>query len=140
MCSSEQISLHEMRTEQSEDQDVREIRWPKMVAKGFRTKPEWRGSCLVQEVLGLCAGPSGPKSLNLCRAEKKDTKEFRNVVEIILKIREPCKNAKGWKVEGEKRGVTKTEECKMLREEFEVGVFKLQIGVWNFAKQRMLED
>ena len=97
----------------------------------------------MQEVLGLCAGPSGPKYLNRCRAEKKDTNEYRQMVKIILKVeegREPCKNAKGWKVEGEKRGVTKTEECRMLREEFEVGVFNLQNGVWNFAKQKMLED
>ena len=97
----------------------------------------------MQEVLGLCADPFGPTFLNRCRAEKKHTNEYRQMVKIILKIeeeREPCRNAKGWKVEGEKRGVTKTQECRMLREEFEVGVFKLQNGVWNFAERRMLED
>ena len=38
-----------------------------------------------------------------------------------------------------KRRVTR-KECKRLREEFEVGGFMVQEGLWNVAKKRMLED
>ena len=51
----------------------------------------------------------------------------------------PDRNAKGWKVEGEERRVTR-KECKRLREEFEVWGFMAQNELWHIAKQRMLVD
>ena len=54
--------------------------------------------------------------MNHRRPEKKDTKEHGQMLKIILKVEEgevPDRNAKGWKVEGEKRSVTR-KECKRL--------------------------
>ena len=48
-------------------------------------------------------------------------------------------SARGWKIEGQKRRVTR-EEYEILREEFEAGVFMVPKGLWNIAKKRMLED
>ena len=42
-------------------------------------------------------------------------------------------------MKGEKERVTRR-ECKSLREEFEVGGFMAQKGLWNITKRRMLED
>ena len=47
-------------------------------------------------------------------------------------------NARGVKI-GQKRKVTR-KECKILREEFEVGGFMAKKGLWYIAKKRMLED
>ena len=45
----------------------------------------------------------------------------------------------GQLIEGQKTRVTRM-ECKRLWEEFEVGSFIAQKGLWNIAKKRMLED
>ena len=70
------------------------------------------------------------------------TKEYGKMLKRNLIFEEgrlPAKNARGWKIEGQKRRVT-WKENKQLREEFEVGGFMAQQGLWNIAKKRMLED
>ena len=70
----------------------------------------------------------GPKLMNHCRPEKTDTKEHGKMLKILLKLEEgrvPHGNAKGWKVEGDRRRVTRR-ECKRLGEEFGVGGFVAQ--------------
>ena len=79
--------------------------------------------------------------MNHCRPEKIDTKEHWKMLKRILVLKEgrmPDRNARGLRVEGEK----KREELpsKRLREEFEVGSFMSQEGLWSIAKHRMLED
>ena len=81
----------------------------------------------------------GPKLLNRCRSEKKDTKKCCKMLKIILKLEEgrvPDRNAKGWKVEEQQSRAT-GKECTRLREEFEVGGFMAQQGLWDIAKKRM---
>ena len=84
----------------------------------------------------------GPKLMKQCKLEKMNTKEHGKMKKRILLREEesvPAKNARGWKIEGQNRRVTK-KECKRLREEFEVEGFTAQKGLWNIAKSKKLED
>ena len=77
-----------------------------------------------------------PTVINRCSVEKIDTKEHMKMLKrsaIPPQRRVPDRNATGWKVEGEKGRVTR-EECKRLREEFEVGGFMAQKGSWNICE------
>ena len=54
---------------------------------------------MVQEVLGLCAVPSGTDADG---PEKKDPTEYGHMLKIIFKLEEgevPDRNAKGWIIE-----------------------------------------
>ena len=79
--------------------------------------------------------------MDRCKPGKLDTKEDGQMLKLILTLEEErvlAKNARGWKIEGQRRRVTR-KQCKRLREEFEVGGFMAQKGLWNIAKKRMLE-
>ena len=106
----------------------------------------WSGDC-TQMAKRWCDAASvrvfhgvlGPKPMNSCRPEKKDTKEYGQLLKIILKLEEgevPARNAIGW--EGQKRRATR-KECKRLREECEVGGFMAQ-SVVEHRQQQMFED
>ena len=58
---------------------------------------------------------------------------------ILEEERVPAKNVRGWKIDGDKRRVTRN-ECTRLREELEVVGFMARKGLWNIAKKIMLED
>ena len=48
----------------------------------------------------------GPKLTNCCRPEKMDTKEFGKMmkrIQILEEGRVPAKEAKNWRIEGEKK-------------------------------------
>ena len=58
--------------------------------------------CVVQEVFGLCAVPSGTEADEL-QARKERRERVRKMLKIILQLEEgrmPDRNAQGWKVEG----------------------------------------
>ena len=79
---------------------------------------------------------------NQCKPEKLDTEEYGKMLKRILIVEEesvPAKNAEGWKIEGQKRSVTR-KEGKRFRGEKEMEDFMAQNGLWNIAKKRMLED
>ena len=71
-----------------------------------------------------------------------DTKEYGKMSKRTLIFEEgrgPDRNAKGWNMEGEEGRVTR-KECKRLMEKFEGGGFDgHKTGLWNIAKERMLE-
>ena len=72
---------------------------------------------MVQEVFGRRTVPFGAKA--------DETRQNGNMLVVILKLGDgtvPDRNARGWKVEGEKRKATKKER-KSLREKFQVRVF-----------------
>ena len=54
----------------------------------------------------------GPKVVNGCRLEQMDTKEFGKMVrriQILQEGRTPAKEAKNWRIEGEKKRITRKE-------------------------------
>ena len=80
--------------------------------------------------------------MNRCRPAKKGTNEHGKMLTTILmpgKGEVPDRYAGERKVEGGKRRAT-SKECKRPRQEFEVGGFMAQKGLWNVSKKRMLED
>ena len=89
------------------------------------------GAGVLQDVFGLCAVSARTEAVGCCRLDKKDTKGYWKMANMIFKVQEgevPDRDAKGWKVDGEKRRVTRNEGTKP-REEFEVGGFMAQKGL-----------
>ena len=80
----------------------------------------------------------GPKLMVRCRPEKMDTKEDGKMIKRILILEEGKVSdmiSRGWKVDWEKKRVSR-KECKRLRGEFEVGGFYgTEKGLWNLAKK-----
>ena len=63
----------------------------------------------------------GPKPVNCCRPEQMGTKESSNIMKRIqtLEGRVPAKEAQNWRIDGEKKRVTR-EEYKRLLNNFEM--------------------
>ena len=64
----------------------------------------------------------GPKQTNCCRPEQMDTKEFgklRKRIQILEEGRVPAKEAKNWRIDVEKKRITR-KECKRLLNNFEM--------------------
>ena len=82
--------------------------------------------------------------MNHCKSEKMEAKEYGKMLKRIVILEEgmvPDRKAKGWKVEEEKRRVTR-KECTRLREEFEAGGFVAQkvCGTLPTRKCRRTEE
>ena len=93
-----------------------------------RTDPHGEALAWCRKCSGFARCRLGPKLMNRCKPEEKGTKEHRKMLKIILKLEKgevPDKSGKEWKVDGERRIVTR-KECKPLREEFDVGGFMVQ--------------
>ena len=59
----------------------------------------------------------GPKLTNCCRPEQMDTKEFGKMVkriQILEEGRVPAKEAKNWRIEGQKKRITRKEYKRLL--------------------------
>ena len=67
--------------------------------------------------------------MNCCRSEKPDGKLLRGIFALEEGM-VPDRNARGWRVEGENRRVSRKER---RRGASEVGGFMAQEGLWNIA-------
>ena len=79
----------------------------------------------------------GPKLTNCCRLEQMDAKEFGKTMKRIQILEErtvPAKEAKNWRIDGEKRITRK--EYKRLQNNFKMERFMAQEGLWNLAKEK----
>ena len=78
----------------------------------------------------------GPKLMSCCKPEKVGTKEHCKMpkrIQILEDGRVPAKEARNWKIEGQKKGELlgrNTEDC---QNEFEMGGFMAQEGPCNLA-------
>ena len=78
----------------------------------------------------------GPKLINCCRPERRGTKEYGKMLKRIQTFedgRVPAKEAKNWRIEGQKKRITRKEYQRLVNK-FEVERFMAQIGLWNFAR------
>ena len=78
----------------------------------------------------------GPKLVNCCRREQMDTKEFGKMIKRIQTLEEgrvPAKEAKNWRIEGEKNRITR-KEYKRLLNNFEMEGLMSQKRFVEFGK------
>ena len=84
----------------------------------------------------------GPKMVNCCRPEQLGTKEFGKTMKRVQTLEEgrvPVKEAKKWRMEEEKRRITR-EEYKRLLNNFEIEGLMVQKGLWNFGNRKNNEE
>ena len=82
----------------------------------------------------------GPKLVNCCVLEPMGTKEFGKMVKRIQTLekgRVPAKEAKNWRIEGEKKRTTR-KEYRRLKNNFEMEGIMAQEGLWNLAGKRTI--
>ena len=75
--------------------------------------------------------------MNCCKPEQVGTKEYGKMLKRIQVLeggRIPAREARNWKSEGQKRRITRKEH-RRLWNEFEVGGFIAQKGLWNLARE-----
>ena len=80
----------------------------------------------------------GPKLTNCCRPEQVDTKEFANMMKripILEEGRAPAKGASNWRIEGERKRITR-KDYKRLVNNFETEGLMARKGLWNLAKDK----
>ena len=78
----------------------------------------------------------GPKLMNCCKPEQAGTKEHGKMskhIQVLEDGRVPAKEARDWKIEGQKRKITR--KGKTLNE-FEMGGFMAQKGPYNLAREK----
>ena len=80
----------------------------------------------------------GPKLINCCMPEPMGTKEFGDMLKRLQTLEEgrvPAKEAKYWRIEGEKNRITR-KECRRLLNNFEIEGLMAKKGLWKLAKEK----
>ena len=84
----------------------------------------------------------GPKLINCCMREPMGTKEFGNMVTRIQTLEEgrvPAKEAKNWRIEGEKKIITSKEYRRPLNN-FEMEGLMAQKVLWKMSKEKTMKE
>ena len=78
-----------------------------------------------------------PKLMDCCKPEQVGTKEYGKIkrIQIFEDGWVSAKEAKNWKIEGQKRRSTRKEYGRLWNE-FETEGFMAQKGLWNIARER----
>ena len=82
------------------------------------------------------------QKVNCCKAEQMGTKEIGKMMNRIQTLEEgrvPAKEAKNWTIEGEKKIITRKEYERLLYN-FEMGGLMAQQGLWNLAKEKIMNE
>ena len=80
----------------------------------------------------------GPKLVNCCRLGQMGTKKIGKMMKRIQTLEEgrvPAKEAKNWRIEEEKKIITR-EDHKRLPTKIEMEGLMAQKGLWNLAKAK----
>ena len=83
-----------------------------------------------------------PKLMNCCKPEQVGTKEYGKMfkrIQVVEDGRVPAKEARNWKVEGQKRSITRKEYQRLLNV-FEIEGLRAQKGLWNLAGENVQES
>ena len=84
----------------------------------------------------------GPKLVNCCRPEQMGTKEFGKMMKRIQTLEEgrvPDKEAKNWRIEEEKKRMTRKEHQRLLNS-FEMEGLVAPAGLWNLAMEKIMKE
>ena len=80
----------------------------------------------------------GLELMNCCYSEPMGTQGYGKMlkrIQVLEDGRFPAKEAKNWRIEGQKRRITRKEHQRLLNK-FENGRFMAQHGLWNLARAR----
>ena len=80
--------------------------------------------------------------MNCCKLEQVGTQGNGKMLKRFLILedgRVPAKEANYWKIDGQIRRITRKEDGRLLKE-FEMGGFMAQKGLWNLARDEMVQD
>ena len=84
----------------------------------------------------------GPKLMKCCMPEPLGTNESGQMVKRIQTLEEgrvPAKETKNWRVEGEKRRITRREHRRLLIN-FEIEGLLAQKGLWKSAMEKIMKE
>ena len=79
-----------------------------------------------------------PTLMKRCKPEKVCTKEYGKMlkrIQVLEEVTIPVKEARNWKIERQKRWITRKEYGRLWNE-FETGRFMAQKRPWNVAKEK----
>ena len=84
-----------------------------------------------------------PKMMNCAASsEKMGTKEFCKMFKKNQTLEDggvPAKEAKNWRIEGQKKRITR-KEYQRLTNKFEMEGLMAQKGLWNLAKEKIMRE
>ena len=83
----------------------------------------------------------GPKLMTCGKPEPKGTQGHGKMLKIIPILEDgriPAKEANNWRIEGQKRRITR-KEYQRLMNKFEMEGFMAQKGLWNLAREKKPE-
>ena len=111
-----------------------------IVILGRGRRMDRQGEVLIwcRKCSGCARQRMGPTLMNCCKPEHVGTEwcgKMLKRIQILEDGRVRAKEAKNWKVEGQKRRIAR-KEYRRLWNEFEMGGFMAQKGLWNLARQR----
>ena len=66
-------------------------------------------------------------------------RQDRKRIQVLADGRVPDKEAKNWRIEGQKRRITRKEYRRLLNK-FQMEGFMAQKGLWNLARKSVLQD
>ena len=82
----------------------------------------------------------GPKLMNCCGQEPTGTQEYGRMLKRIQVLEDggvPAKEARSWRIEGQKEKITRKEYQRLLNK-FEMEGFVAQKGLWNLFGEKVL--
>ena len=86
---------------------------------------------MVQRVFGICEAKNGTGTDELLQAEPS----------VHKRVRQDAKtNSDSGSKKGQKRRTTRKEQHIRLWNDFEMGGFTVHKGLWNLAREKMLQD
>ena len=88
---------------------------------------------MVQKMLGVCEAKNGTKANKLLHA---GTDRHQRIWQHGEKT--PAKEAKYWRIEREKKTITR-KECRRLLNKFEMEGLMAKKGLWKLAKEKIME-
>ena len=83
-----------------------------------------------------------PKLMNCCKPQPMGTQGYGKMLKIIQVLedgRVPAKEARNWRIEGQKRRITRKEYQRLLNK-LEMEGFMAQKGSWNLATEKILRE
>ena len=84
----------------------------------------------------------GPELINCCMPEPMGTQGYGKMLKIIRVLedgRVPAEEARNWRIEGQKRRITRKEYLRLLNK-FEMDCFIAQKGLWNLVREKILRE
>ena len=80
--------------------------------------------------------------MNRCKPEPMGTQGYGKMlkrIQVLEDGRVPAQEARNWRIEGQKRRITRKEYQRLLNK-FEMEGFMVQKGLWNLTREKILRE